>query len=271
MEQTFGHMVGPDQIGVVWNGSVVHIVGRTKDVVHDAVAVDVTSGFHLHTGHLASPCTSVVVVIGALGVGSELVTRVNLRRSFGGEVERRIDVAHVGGAERHVGLDALDGACIHRDVVVSCAVQSQARVHDHFVAHKADDATVVAHCRVVSRINGESFHQSASAVLLQEQLQRAEVCASFDVFAEGQHQVITQAHGGGIGHHVATGHRDEVAVGAEVNRTIGCAQTRGYVAVEVSHRPMHHRLSVGEGLQDHFIACTVGQRIFGVDIDSLVV
>ena len=271
MEQTFGDMVCAVQIGVVWDGRVVHIVGRAKNVVHDAVAVHVARSFHLHTCHLASPWTAVVVVVGALGGGGELVARINLCCSFGGEVKRRADVAHVGSAERHIGLDAFDGTCVHRDVVVCRTVQCQSRVHHHLIAHEADDATVGAHSRVVGLADREGFDQSASAVLLQEQLEGAEIGAGFDVFAEGQDQVITQAHGGSVGHHVAAGHRDEVAVGAEVNRAVGRAQTRGDVTVQVRHWLMHHRLWVGVRLQDHLIASTVGQRIFGVDVDCLVV
>ena len=101
------------------------------------------------------------------------------------------------------------------------------------VAHEADHTAVVAHRRVVGRVDGEGFHQGAGAVLLQEELESAEVGAGFDVFAEGQHQVVAQAHGGGIGHHVATCDSDEVAVSAEVNRAVDGAQTRDIVAIEV--------------------------------------
>ena len=107
--------------------------------------------------------------------------------------------------------------------------------------------------------------------MFEEQLQGGVVTARLHVFTEGQHQVVVQAHGGRVVHRIATRHRDEVGVSAEVNRAVGGAQACGHIAIDVHHGLMDHRLCIGVGLQDHLIAGVVAQSFFGIDGDVFVV
>ena len=206
-----------------------------------------------------------------MAVYRELVARIHLRRCFRCEEEGRADVAHVRGAESDIRLSPLERACFDRDVVIGSTVECQTGVQDHFVAAEGNRAPIVTVDRVVGCIDREGFNQGARAILLEEQLERGAIGTRFHVFTESQYQVVIQAHCGGVVDGITARHRFQMAVGAEVNRAVGCTQTRRCVTVDVHQGLQHHRLRIGVGLQDDLEARPIRQGFFGVDGDLFVV